>query len=628
MTLASNKGKAKAEDFEMTDLNPVITYRHVLQQNLGVRDPLRVVALCDSDAFFAACEMVRLGVTDKPLIVLQWEGIIAVNYPARKFGITRFQKLEEAKKCCPDLMIVHVATYKEGEAEPGYWDNIDSRTHKVSLDYYRRESVKILNMFKEGLPGAEIEKASIDEAFIDFTKPVRQALLQRYPYLAQVPPDAPSGLDTPIPAPPSVDWTSDSHLIPIHPDSETANQDLKTDPPTWHDIALHIAAEMMHKVRVDIANKLGYTTSAGIARNKFLAKLSASYRKPYSQTVLRNLAIPCYLRPLEFQKIRFLGGKLGEALVKEYDVSTVADLLPISLEELQEKFGESAVWIYEILRGIDRAEVKEKPPVNKSMMAAKALHRPITQVSDGPHWIRVLSGELALRLNDARKERPSLWPKTLTIHGGSRSNTANGWSSRSKQAPFPFIKEVTIDVIAAAGEKLWRELVGTGTGPIKINHIALAFTGIEAADDNQQSIDSFFANPSGLKRLREEEHDFSQTRPESPTRPRQCSPPSGQGPTSFTCPQCHKTFSLPPKTLSLIVDAEDRAQALEALKNEHDDFHFAQSVAREVEPEVKIDGADRTRVKPSSKTNAKPSSSKKPKKGHESEGIEKFFSRK
>lgn len=129
MITAHQKGKAKAQDFD--DLNPVLTYRHILQQNLGVRDPLRVVGLCDSDAFYAACEMVRLGVTDKPLVVLQWQGIIAVNYPARKYGITRFHKLKDAKERCPELMVIHVATYKEGEAEPGYWDDIDSRTHKV-----------------------------------------------------------------------------------------------------------------------------------------------------------------------------------------------------------------------------------------------------------------------------------------------------------------------------------------------------------------------------------------------------------------------------------------------------------------------------------------------------------------
>lgn len=109
------------------------------------------------------------------------------------------------------------------------------------------------------------EKASIDEAFIDFTKPVRQALLQRYPYLSQIPADAPNGVDTPLPPPPLIDWGTDSHLIPIYSNADSESTDEETSqsaPLTWHDIALRLAAEMMHKVRVDIATQLGYTTSA------------------------------------------------------------------------------------------------------------------------------------------------------------------------------------------------------------------------------------------------------------------------------------------------------------------------------------------------------------------------------
>jgi DNA polymerase eta len=127
------KGKQKAgppQDFD--DLTPIITYRHILSNNLGVRDPLRVVALCDSDAFYAACEMVRLGVDkETPLVVLQWDSLIAVNYPARKYGISRMDKKKDALKRCPHLVVVHVATYKEGEKEPGYWDDVDTNTHKA-----------------------------------------------------------------------------------------------------------------------------------------------------------------------------------------------------------------------------------------------------------------------------------------------------------------------------------------------------------------------------------------------------------------------------------------------------------------------------------------------------------------
>jgi DNA polymerase eta len=60
--------------------------------------------------------------------------------------------------------------------------------------------------------------------------------------------------------------------------------------------------------------------------------------------------------------------------------------------------------------------VKEKSVLFKSMLASKNLQRPIRKESEGQHWIRVLAAELALRLNDARKISPTLWPKTIVLH--------------------------------------------------------------------------------------------------------------------------------------------------------------------------------------------------------------------
>lgn len=117
---------------EFSDLNPQITYRHLFSPPPGARDPLRVIALCDSDAFYAACEQVRLNIDpSRPLVVRQWDALIAVNYPARAFGITRMNNWRDALKKCPELTIVHVATYKEGDNAPGYWDNPNTETHKV-----------------------------------------------------------------------------------------------------------------------------------------------------------------------------------------------------------------------------------------------------------------------------------------------------------------------------------------------------------------------------------------------------------------------------------------------------------------------------------------------------------------
>lgn len=141
----------------------VVTYRHLLSASaLTVHNPLRTIAHCDIDAAYAQFEQVRLGLPDDiPLICAQWQSIIAVNYPARKFGIKRFNTIDEAKKMCPHLTVQHVATYRNGEAEAGYWGEVDSRTHKVSLDPYRRESLKILAIFQEMIPKGEIGESIV-----------------------------------------------------------------------------------------------------------------------------------------------------------------------------------------------------------------------------------------------------------------------------------------------------------------------------------------------------------------------------------------------------------------------------------------------------------------------------------
>jgi DNA polymerase eta len=136
-----------------------------------------------------------------------------------------------------------------------------------------------------------VEKASIDDAFIDFTKPVKAILVERYPYLATVPVDAPLGIDSPLPPPPPVDWDGRGTVVPIYPStadagsgepetsSETADPSAQAssaeseptmeeihegedDTTTWHDVALSIAAELMSKAREEVLTKIGYSTSA------------------------------------------------------------------------------------------------------------------------------------------------------------------------------------------------------------------------------------------------------------------------------------------------------------------------------------------------------------------------------
>ncbi|KAG8745125.1 DNA-directed DNA polymerase eta rad30 [Ceratobasidium sp. 414] len=465
-------------------------------------NPLRVIALCDNDAFYASCERVRLNVDpEQPLVVQQWANLAA-----------------EAKKKCPNLMAVHVATYKEGESEPRYWDDPSPLTHKVSLDHYRRESSRIFKLFQDTMPaGGEI-------VFIDYTLPVRSVMLERYPELRL--PSGPFDLDTPLPQPPGyIDWASlETNVIsastelskgetstsrpstptpganppssPLgvdsilafgssmsHPDS-TLSQPEEPEPesdapPTWHDIALSIGAEFMRAIRKETCEKLGYTLSAGIARNKMLAKLSASYRKPMAQTVLRNVAIPGYLDPMPFQKvsyspalwstsslistqkIRFLGGKLGDAMAAQFEATTVAELKEIDL-------------------------VKERTAL-KSMAASKNVRPAITTFEQARHWLAVLSAELAVRLTDARKINNTVWPRTLVLHARQASS-----APRSKQIPFPFVRAFSAATILASSERLWKTLfLGSNNISPGVFNVSIGFGGLESLETGQKGIEGF-----------------------------------------------------------------------------------------------------------------------------------------
>src|ERR1700735_4339343 len=73
-------------------------------------------------------------------------------------------------------------------------------------------------------------------------------------------------------------------------------------------------------------------------------------------------------------------------------------------------------------------------------------------------------------------------------------------SGRSKQTVFPFTKEVTVDSIASAGDKLWKDLVGNST-TLNVTNVQLAFTGIDVAEAGQRSIEGFL-KPASAKRSR------------------------------------------------------------------------------------------------------------------------------
>lgn len=529
------------------------------------------------------------------------QGLIAISYAARAHGITRHEDVDAAKKKCPDLVCVHVATYAEGAQQAEYNEDPKPQTHKVSLDPYRRESRKVVAIFNEMCPLGAIEKASIDEMYCDLTLAVRQLILQRFPHLAKPPPDSPDGLDTPLPEPPTIDWTDLGHRMPTQEVTEPDEGEAAplVEPPaieqaaTWTDYALACGAELIYKVRSSVRDRLGYTMSAGIAPNKTLAKLCASERKPNGQTTMPTAAIPIYLKNLPFQKIRFLGGKLGDAIASEWASSTVGDLWSVSLADMQKKFGDESRWVWDVLRGIDHSAVIERTK-NKTMLASKNVSKPpIRTTQEALRWLSILALELCVRLREAREESPNLWPSTLVLRFLKPGETA-----RSRQTNFPFVKDLQPAHILAAAEKLWAEALGEQSVAqnLEVITIALGFSGLEAGEQGQRSIENFFGGgraggsasvvASGSKRPAEVEPEAEAAAVASPSEAKagpstsSTSPPPNTGGASGSTPtQARKAKKVKPNGL---VSLFQKAAASQMQASQSPSAWLADEQARDV----------------------------------------------
>jgi DNA polymerase-4 len=106
------------------------------------------------------------------------------------------------------------------------------------------------------------------------------------------------------------------------------------------------------EIRVRILEATGLTASAGISYNKFLAKLASDQRKPDGQFAVTPDMGADRVMSLPVSRLHGVGS-ITAAKMKRLGIETGADLRAKSMDFLQQHFGSSAEWYYEIARGID-----------------------------------------------------------------------------------------------------------------------------------------------------------------------------------------------------------------------------------------------------------------------------------
>ena len=234
---------------------------------------MRKIIHIDMDAFYASVELKdRPELKDLPVVISSHHPravIAAASYPARKFGLRSAMSMSQAKKLCPQVLVI----------EPNF-------------EKYRAVSTQIHQIFQRYTH--IIEPLSLDEAYLDVT------------------------------------------------------ENLKNIPS---------ATEVAIQIRHDIFQVTGLTASAGVAPNKFLAKIASDWHKPNGICVIKPSQVQNFIQHLALKKIPGVG-KVTQEKLKALQLETLGDLQQMDEAILIQHFGKYGQQLYLYAQGIDERPVQ------------------------------------------------------------------------------------------------------------------------------------------------------------------------------------------------------------------------------------------------------------------------------
>jgi DNA polymerase-4 len=130
---------------------------------------------------------------------------------------------------------------------------------------------------------------------------------------------------------------------------------------TENKTGLPTATLVARTIREQIRQELNLTASAGVAPNKFLAKLASDWLKPDGLFVIQPEEVDAFLLPLPVGRLPGVG-KVNEEKLAKLGIKTAGELRRLELPALEHEFGRYGVRLYELARGIDENEVEPDRP--------------------------------------------------------------------------------------------------------------------------------------------------------------------------------------------------------------------------------------------------------------------------
>ena len=176
---------------------------------------------------------------------------------------------------------------------------------------------------------------------------------------------------------------------------------------TTNKTALPTATLVARTIREQIRKELNLTASAGVAPNKFLAKLASDWKKPDGLFVIQPDDVDAFLLPLPVGRLPGVG-KVNEEKLTKLGVKTVGELRSLERSKLEQEFGRYGVRLYELARGVDENPVVPDRPT-KSISVEDTFPEDVL-LADTESMIRRLTEKL---WSASRKE--ARIPRTVVL---------------------------------------------------------------------------------------------------------------------------------------------------------------------------------------------------------------------
>ncbi len=147
------------------------------------------------------------------------------------------------------------------------------------------------------------------------------------------------------------------------------------------------ATAVAEAIRAQIRDETALTASAGVAPNKFLAKIASDWRKPDGLFVIRPQQVEAFLTALPVSVVPGVG-KVMAGKLEQLGVRHVGDLRRLGADALEARFGRWGRRLHELSLGIDERPVEPNQPT-QSISSEDTFSEDLPLAALAPHIERL-----------------------------------------------------------------------------------------------------------------------------------------------------------------------------------------------------------------------------------------------